>query len=236
MTETAHAPAGHETYDAGYFAAQMAKSDAKVAWEYDRLLRLGGISLAPTSRVLDAACGAAPGLRFFHRRGIAAVGVDVAPAALAAARRVLPSSALVRADLDAAWPFADATFELIVLREAIEHVRDGGAVLAECHRLLRPGGCIALTTPNRWDARRPVFRIAGRVWSGEADPSHTHIYDPREMGETLCRAGFARVKVRTGFKPIARLGGRRLPVQLALPYPPLIGNGVVAFGWRGGGR
>jgi len=226
-------PAGHETYDDAYFTAQRAKSDAKVGWEYDRLLALGGVRLVPTSRVLDAACGAAPGLRAFARRGVRAVGADIAPAALIAAHELLPGAPLVRADLDAPLPFAANTFALIVLREAIEHVRDGETTLRDCLRVLAPGGCVALTTPNRWDLRRPVYRVRGVAWSGEADPSHTHIYSPREMHALLRTIGFARVRVRTGFKPLVRLGGRRVPVQFALPYPPLVGNGVVAFAWKG---
>lgn len=219
-------------YDAAYFAVQEAKSDAKVAWEYRRLLALGSVRLRPGARILDAACGAAPGLRFFHAAGYAVCGSDIADAALRSARRFLPDVPLVRADLDAPQPFADGTFDLIVLREAIEHVRNGEATLRECWRILRPGGCVAITTPNRWDARRPLFRARGRVWSGEADPTHTHVYDPPDMRATLRRAGFARTRIRTGYKPVARLGGRRLPVQITLPYPPLIGNGIVAFGWR----
>lgn len=232
MTRTA--PAGHAAYDTAYFNAQQAKSDAKVAWEYERLLALGGVRLAACDRVLDAACGAAPGLRWFAGARVPAVGADIAPAALVAARALVPETPLVRADLDAPLPFADGTFSLIVLREAIEHVRDGAATLRECARVLRPGGCVALTTPNRWDLRRPAYRLRRRAWSGEADPTHTHIYAPREMRDLLRALGFARVRVRTGFKPLVRIGGRRLPVRLAVPYPPLVGNGVVAFAWKSG--
>ena len=226
----------HDVYDAAYFTVQEAKSDAKVRWEYERLLALGGIRLAPGARILDAACGAAPGLRFFHAAGYTVIGSDIAEAALRSARRFVPDVPLVRADLDLPQPFADGSFDLIVLREAIEHVRDGAATLRECHRILRPGGCVALTTPNRWDARRPLYRLRGTVWSGDADPTHTHIYSPPEMGATLRSAGFATVRVRAGYKPAARIGGRHLPVQIAVPYPPQIGNTVAAFGWRGGSR
>jgi SAM-dependent methyltransferase len=224
------------TYADDYFTVQQAKSDAKVQWEYSHLLALGGITLHTGTTVLDAACGAAPGLRYFEVRARNVVGLDVAPAALRAARRILPAARLVQADLDAPLPFAADTFDLIVLREAIEHVRDGEATLRNCFRALRAGGCVALTTPNLWDARRPVFAAMHRTWSGDADPTHTHLYSPREMATLLHRVGFARVRVRTGFKPMVRVGGRRLPVSVPLPYPPLIGNGIVAFGWRGAER
>ncbi len=201
-------------YGDDYFTVQIAKSDAKVTWEYSRLLTMGGIQLRPDARVLDAACGAAPGLRFFDRRAALTVGLDVAPAALRAARRILPEAALVQADLDQPLPFRPASFDLIILREAIEHVRDGAETLRACRDALRPGGCVALTTPNLWDMRRPLSRVTGQTWSGDADPTHTHIFAPREMAALLAGLGFTRVRVRTGFKPMVRIGGKRLP------FPP----------------
>lgn len=220
------------SYNDEYFRVQQAKSAQKVQWEYTRLLDMGGINLQANAYILDAACGAAPGLRFFDRRADCVIGLDIASAALRAARQMLPHAQLVQADLDTALPFALETFDLIILREAIEHVQNGPVTLAACLRVLRPGGCVAITTPNRWDARRPIFAATRRVWSGDADPTHTHIYSPPEMRAVLHAVGFARVRIRTGFKPMLRRGGKRLPFRLSLPFPPLIGNGVVAFGWR----
>jgi ubiquinone/menaquinone biosynthesis C-methylase UbiE len=184
--------------------------------------------------VLDAACGAAPGLRYFDERVEQVIGLDVSTAALRAARGLLPDAQLVQANLDTPLPFGARTFDLIVLREAIEHVADGETTLRDCLRTLRPGGCVAITTPNLWDARRPLFALTRRTWSGDADPTHTHLYTPREMATVLRRIGFRHVRVRTGFKPVMRIGGRRLPFQAAIPYPPFVGNGIVAFGWREG--
>lgn len=236
MTQAPPINSPHAAYDDRYFAAQIAKSDAKVRWEYSRLIALGRIALRPEARVLDAACGAAPGLRYFDGRVAQVVGLDISNAALRAARAFLPTAPLVQADLDAPLPLAAATCDLIVLREAIEHVRDAEATLRDCLRALRPGGCVAITTPNLWDARRPLLAAARRTWSGDADPTHTRLFTPRTMSALLRRAGFDRVRVRTGFKPMLRVGGRRLPISIAIPYPPLVGNGIVAFGWREGAR
>ncbi|MGI8857044.1 MAG: class I SAM-dependent methyltransferase [Thermomicrobiales bacterium] len=229
---TSPTAAAHEAYDDAYFAVQVAKSDAKVRWEYSRLIAMGGIALPADARVLDAACGAAPGLRYFDERAAQVVGLDISASALRAARRMVPGARLIQANLDAPLPLADRTCDLIVLREAIEHLQDGETTLRDCLRVLRPGGCVAITTPNLWDARRPFFALARRTWSGEADPTHTHLYTPREMTRLLRDIGFRQVRVRTGFKPIVRVGGKRFPLQVAIPYPPLVGNGIVAFGWR----
>jgi SAM-dependent methyltransferase len=217
-----------ERYAPAYFEQQAAKSDAKITWEYDRLLRFAGVRLRPGLRVADLGCGAAPGLRYFAARGVDAVGLDVAPAALREARALLPGSRLVCADLAVDLPLRAASLDLVILREVIEHVAPASPLLAECRRALRPGGVVVLTTPNLWDARRPFLRLAGRTWSGHADPTHVSLFDPPGLRGALTAAGFAEARVATGFKPLLRLGGRRLPMRLALPYPPLIGNGLLA--------
>ena len=223
---------GVDHYDAAYFRQQVAKSDAKITWEYARLARAAGLTLGAGTRVLDLGCGAAPGLRYFAARGVDAVGLDIAPAALHAARAVLPAARLVCADLSAPLPLRDGTADLVILREVVEHLTAVEPLLDECRRVLRPGGALVLTTPNRWDARRPFYHLTGRVWSGDADPTHVHIFDPPELRRALRAAGFARVRVASGFKPLLRLGGRRLPVRLEVPYPPLVGNGLIGVGSR----
>jgi SAM-dependent methyltransferase len=47
-------------------------------------------------------------------------------------------------------PFADATFDLVLSNEVIEHVRDDREALAEMARVTRPGGRVVLFCPNRW--------------------------------------------------------------------------------------
>lgn len=219
-----------DAYAPAYFRDQVAKSDAKITWEYDRLLGFAGIRLRPGLRVADLGCGAAPGLRYFAARGVDAVGLDIAPAGLRAARALLPGSRLVCADLAAGLPLRSASLDLVILREVIEHVANVPLLLAECRRVLRPGGRLVLTTPNRWDARRPVYHLTGRIWSGDADPTHVSLFDPPGLRRALAAAGFARPRVASGFKPLLRLGGRRLPLRLSIPYPPLVGNGLLAAG------
>ena len=46
-------------------------------------------------------------------------------------------------------PFRDAAFDVVVLNEVIEHVRDDAATLAEALRVIRPGGHIVIYAPNR---------------------------------------------------------------------------------------
>ena len=222
-----------EHFGKGYFHHQLAKSDAKIAWQYDRMLRFAQIDIDKCTAVLDVGCGAAPGLRYLQGwrvQGALAVGADLSAAALEAARRVLPGACLVRCDVEGVLPFGSGRFDLLLLSEIVEHVAALPVLLAECRRVLRPGGAIVLTTPNLWDARRLIGALGGPVWSGHRDPTHINLQTPRSLRRRLEAAGFGAVRVRTGWKPLARVGGRRLPVRLEVPYPPLIGNGLLASG------
>jgi SAM-dependent methyltransferase len=50
-------------------------------------------------------------------------------------------------DVQAGLSIPDCTFDAVLCTEVLEHVRDVSATLAELHRLLRPGGQLALTVP-----------------------------------------------------------------------------------------
>ena len=47
-------------------------------------------------------------------------------------------------------PFPDEAFDGVLLNEVLEHVADERLTLSEIHRVLRPGGHLALFSPNRW--------------------------------------------------------------------------------------
>jgi 2-polyprenyl-3-methyl-5-hydroxy-6-metoxy-1,4-benzoquinol methylase len=74
------------------------------------------------------------------------VGIDVSQAALRAAASA--GLVAVRAQAEAVLPFAANTFATVVAAEVIEHVFDTQAFLNELARVVKPGGWLALTTPN----------------------------------------------------------------------------------------
>ncbi|MGB9722333.1 MAG: class I SAM-dependent methyltransferase [Chloroflexia bacterium] len=209
-----------------YYAAQECKSEAKVSWEYGRLLRLAGLHPPRNWRVLDAGCGAGPGLRFFSSWGNRILGLDRSFYALQRARQRVPEAGLVQGDLSVGLPFAGESFDLVLLGDVLEHLAQGERLLGECRRVLRPGGVLLVRTVNRWDIRR-FFQ--GRRWSGVADPGHIRLYSPPELRRALREAGFEKVRVRAGVKPLLWLP---LRWRIGLPGPPLLGNGLVGMGRR----
>jgi SAM-dependent methyltransferase len=106
--------------------------------------------LAPGREVLDAGCGVGWGTALIAEAGASrAVGLDIDELALTGARaRAGGRAEFVRGDL-LATPFDDASFDLVVSFEAIEHVDDPFTALDEFRRVLRPHGILAVSSPNR---------------------------------------------------------------------------------------
>jgi SAM-dependent methyltransferase len=161
-----------------------------------------------------------------------ALGLDHSRYALAVALELAPGSSVALSDGTAGLPCADASADLLLLSELVEHLPDALPLLRECYRVLRPGGQIVVTTPNLWDIRRLLAPLVGHQWSGDTDPTHVNLYTPRRLARELRAAGFRAVRWHTGIKPARWLSSRRLRLRLALPYPPLVGNGLLATGRR----
>ena len=101
--------------------------------------------------VLDIACGAGYGSALLARRAARVTGADISQAAVDHARDRYQSIANVefkQADC-AALPFADASFDAVVSFETIEHIAAQAVFLDEVHRVLRPGGLVILSCPNK---------------------------------------------------------------------------------------
>ncbi len=80
-------------------------------------------------------------------------------------------------------PLADASVDTVVNFQVIEHLWDQQAFVAECLRVLRPGGELLISTPNR------ITFSPGR--DSPLNPFHTRELDPEELRELLETAGFA---------------------------------------------
>jgi SAM-dependent methyltransferase len=82
----------------------------------------------------------------------------------------------------------DASLAGVTLWEVIEHLPDPGSELAEIRRVLRPGGFLALSTP---DAGSLVARGLGRRWPGwRKIPEHLYFFDRPSLVGLLGHAGF----------------------------------------------
>ena len=86
------------------------------------------------------------------------VNLDMNPALAAAPCNQDPRVRFVQGDATN-LPFPDASFDLITMFDLLEHVPDDGAVAREALRVLRVGGWILVSTPNRERWRYPYYRV-----------------------------------------------------------------------------
>ena len=114
--------------------------------------------------VLDIGCGTAWLAGHFSRY----TGVDSLAEAVSAAQAL--GRNVVQADVDELLPFEDCSFDGIILKDVLEHVRDPVAVVHEVRRLLRPGGRVFASSPDAqrwvWDDythKRPFTRKSFRL-------------------------------------------------------------------------
>jgi len=135
--------------------------------------------LAARKRVLDIACGAGYGSDCLAQSAAAVTAIDVSPQAASAARLSYPAENISFLAADArCLPFPDASFDLVVAFEVIEHLEDPHALLAEARRLLAPGGQLVISTPNR------LYYAETRKISGP-NPYHVHEFEFDEFRGSL---------------------------------------------------
>lgn len=187
---------------------RMTRNEADMA--YRRRVRTVFEWLEPQDgdRILDGGCGRGFYLNFIRRACDAhLVGVDITHAYLRVARHVLAEKriALINASLHA-LPFPDDTFDKIILSEILEHLADDVAGLREAARVLRPGGLVAITTPNAnypfwWDPINKTLEtlfgthihrglLAG-IWAG-----HERLYTEGQLREAALGAGLEVLEER----------------------------------------
>jgi SAM-dependent methyltransferase len=136
--------------------------------------------LALRSHVADAVvleAGAGEGYGADVLAGVArrVVALDYDSAAAAHAAAAYPRVDVVRGNL-ATLPLADGSVDVVANLQVIEHLWDQPQFVAECARVLRPGGVLMMTTPNRL-----TFSPGGVT----LNPFHTRELDAAELAELL---------------------------------------------------
>jgi len=104
------------------------------------------------ARVLDVGCGTGRLAAELARRGARVWGVEPSPEMLAVARAKVPAGVGLKRGRAERLPFRDGWFERVVF-SLVLHLVDRSAALAEAHRVLVPGGRLAIVTfaPEHFD-------------------------------------------------------------------------------------
>jgi 2-polyprenyl-6-hydroxyphenyl methylase/3-demethylubiquinone-9 3-methyltransferase len=160
-------------------------------------------------RVLDLGCGGGLTAEVLAQRGAQVIGIDRSLPSLRTAHRHARQGAAVigYAGGDAgALALADHSVDVVVCVDVLEHVPSVPRVLAECARVLKPGGWLLFDTINRtWLARVVVVWVLEHVV--RLVPRGTHDWrmfiTPAELRAHLDAAGFAAPTIR-GFDIVGR--------------------------------
>ena len=181
--------------------------------------------------VLEAGCGEGYGAELIAGVAGRVVAVDYDETAVAHVRARYTRVQVMQANL-AELPLPDASVDVVVNFQVIEHLWDQAQFVAECARVLRPSGLLMVSTPNR------ITFSPGR--DTPINPFHTRELNADELTQLLLDAGFSQVSMSGLFhgprlrEMDARHGGSIIDAQIAravaaAPWPPELMADVAAI-------
>ncbi len=138
--------------------------------------------------VLDLGCGRGLMLAALKAMGWECVGTEASAGLARAARR--RHGLRVVQTVDAPLPFPDAGMGMVTSWHTLEHMERPVRVLAEAHRVLRPGGLLVVEVPNFSSVQA---RLGGPRWFHLDAPRHRYHFTRGELRLVLTRLGYTIV-------------------------------------------
>jgi ubiquinone/menaquinone biosynthesis C-methylase UbiE len=167
--------------------------------------------------VLDVGCGTGWFSQHAARRRARVTSLDIGIQLLAEARRKCPTR-VVAGDA-CRLPFPDASFDVVISSECIEHTLDPRQALREIVRVARPNAPVIVTVPNQlWHFSATIAETFNlRPFEG-----YEHWMRWREVREVLRSAG-ARIEIMRGFHLVPPLFA---PLQSLLRHLDALGGAL----------
>jgi SAM-dependent methyltransferase len=151
--------------------------------DFARRAILGALALGPDDRMLEIGCGGGLLLRDARQTGAHVVGLDHSEEMV----RLAAEHAVVVHAAAEALPFTDDAFTAVAMSVVFLFLPDPAEVLAECLRVLEPGGRLAVYTTG------PELR--GTPAAPEPFAGLSHFHSDAELVALATGAGFAGVAV-----------------------------------------
>lgn len=162
-------------------------------------IRFDELGLRPGDLVLDVGAGFGRHVYECARRGADVVALDHAAdevvqtqatlAAMVVAGEIPDTCLAAAARGDARHlPFPDATFDVVITSEVLEHIQDDVAAIAEMVRVLKPGGRFAATVPA-WFPEVVNWKLSDEYHAPKSPGGHVRIYSRTELRAKLAAAG-----------------------------------------------
>jgi ubiquinone/menaquinone biosynthesis C-methylase UbiE len=158
-------------------------------------------------RWIDAGCGTGRLSRMLAAQGAHVIGVDAAEAMLVIAREIAEGSAIgnrltfQHVEDVIHLPFAGGSFDGILCSSVLEYLADPLACLREFARVLRSGGTLIVSIPNRTSVLRRAHSVEYRLTRLLGHPGlpaymrySKNAFDATEFRQILANAGFTLIR------------------------------------------
>jgi len=156
------------------------------------MLGVMGLHAERRGRLVDVGCGNGRFLARMRDLGWEVLGVEPDPEAARVARERFGLTVIPSTLEEAKLP--EASVDAVTMNHVIEHVPDPIGLLAECRRILRPGGTVVVVTPNLQSLGCRVFKAD---WRGYEIPRHLVIFSSKALRLCAERAGLTINSLRT---------------------------------------
>jgi len=175
-------------------ACHMHRHLAPVILDFAKKLPVG-------SRVLDVGCGNGALCANLLAEGYDVTGIDPSESGIAVARATYPKGKFHVGFVNEHLPhvLGQASFDLLVSTEVIEHVYAPRTFVKACFQLLRPGGLLILSTPYHGYLKNLAISLAGH-WDAHANPlwdgGHIKLWSRKTLSTLLLESGFEAPEFR----------------------------------------
>ncbi len=191
---------------------RLREPDALVARDLEMIR-----SLKRMAPVLDVGCGNGGFVRACVRQGIDAVGVEAFDASAGVAAR---TGIRVIQGAGEHLPVPTGAFDVIRLKEVLEHVQQPLALASEMRRALRVGGSFISYVPTQWS---------------QLYPFPANFYDDYTHVRAFSKVGLQRLLEDAGFDDIV-IDGYTPPLRSWQRPVSIVASRVFPFLWRGTAR
>lgn len=157
--------------------------------------------LKKVGTVLDIGCSSGDYLAYLRSLGWEVYGVELDEGAARYAREHFGIDVRAGSAEHTLNEFPDRSFDVVTMWHVLEHLFDPSLVLAEVHRILRPGGILMLEMPN---VRSLWASMLGEYWFPLEIPRHLYHFNPPTLRAMLAKTGFR----------LTRLVGVPAPIEI----------------------
>ena len=174
------------------------------------------LSTMKPGRLLDVGCGMGDFAAGMATLGWDAHGIDFDEGAIAVADRQPGLKATTGGLLE--QRYKSESFDAITMSNVIEHLPNPRETLAECFRILRPGGRAVVITPNFQSYGHKLF---GRDWRGLEPPRHLNLFTRHSLKRLAEDTGFSGKRTFTASGAIRPMFDASNEIALKLGRPLL---------------